>query len=104
MRHNITNMGRLLIMAHEIKWTIDIYNEFCERAMLSDFEKELMYKHIRKESITKIAQDLHVSERTIDRAIQRLKDKYDNAQIGSKCMPERVKVSHLKPLTKLSKI
>lgn len=87
-------------MSNEVKWNRDIFEEFCSRAMLGEFETKVLEMHIKKESNTKIAYTMGVSERTIDRTIKILKDKYDNAQMGSMCMPKREKKSHLVPFGK----
>lgn len=54
-----------------------IFNDFIEKAILNDNEKDVLIRYIKNDSITKIAIDTMQSERTISRIIADLKLKYE---------------------------
>ena len=57
---------------------IIIYNDFVDKVVLSDDEKQVLDLLIKKKSIIQISQDLNLSDRTVSRIIKDLKEKYNN--------------------------
>ena len=55
-----------------------IYNDFIEKMILSDFEQEVLFRYVKNESIIKISDELNQSASTISRTIAQLKIKYNN--------------------------
>ena len=54
-----------------------IYDDFKNKVLLSDNEKDVLERYIKNDSIIKIANDTSQSERTVSRIIANLKDKYN---------------------------
>lgn len=76
-------------MAQEVPWTRSIVEEFADLAMLSDTERWLLTTRIGGMTRSQQAQELGFSERSVDRRIKNLKNKYDRVQPMSKGMPPR---------------
>lgn len=55
-----------------------IYNDFVEKVILNETEKQVLDLYIRNESIVKIAEDISTSTATVSRIICELKEKYNN--------------------------
>lgn len=53
-----------------------IYDDFINKAILNDNEKDILIRYIKNDSITKIAMDTTQSERTVSRIIADVKMKY----------------------------
>lgn len=70
-------------MAHEVPWDSRIVEEFVSLAMLSADEEWIIRTRARGTPRCQQADALGLSERSLDRAIRRLKTKYDRAQAGS---------------------
>lgn len=77
------------MMSNQVPWNEVIYREFCKLAMLNVVEREVLRTRIMGYSITQQAAEFNVSESTINRIIKRLKDKYDQVQPLSDCLPAR---------------
>ena|GEM_PF-6648983 len=54
-----------------------IYDDFTSKVLLTDDEKAILVKYIKKESIVKIADDLSQGTATISRIIKEIKIKYN---------------------------
>ena len=67
-------------MASNVRWNKYIYDRFCELAMLSELEKEVLEGRIKGMSIVEQSVKLNRSTSTISNVIRRLKDKYDVVQ------------------------
>ena len=67
-------------MAKQVRWNKFLYDRFCELAMLSDFEKEVLEGRIRGMSIVEQSIKHNTSTASISRTINRLKEKYDDVQ------------------------
>ena len=67
-------------MANEVQWNKYVYDRFCELALLSDFEKEVLMTRIKGMSIVQQSHKFNTSTSTINNTIRRLKDKYDDVQ------------------------
>lgn len=67
-------------MAREVNWNKHVYDRFCELAMLSDFEKQVLETRIKGYSIIQQSMMLGCSESTINKTIKVLKKKYDDVQ------------------------
>lgn len=78
-------------MAKEVEWNRYVYDRFCELAMLSDFEKQVLETRIKGYSIIQQSMMLGCSDSTISKTIKVLKAKYDNVQKleGSGLKPRR---------------
>lgn len=77
-------------MSKEVNWNKFVYERFCELAMLSDFEKRLLKDRIEEKTRTWMCREYSVSMSTLDRAINKLKKKYDVAQaIEGSGLPKR---------------
>lgn len=76
----------------EFLWTKDILDKFIEKAMLNDFEQELLKSKIAGESILQQSQRLNVSTSTISRTTARMKKKYDAVQRVCNDLPPRNKL------------
>jgi DNA-directed RNA polymerase specialized sigma subunit len=57
---------------------IIIYNDFIDKVILSDDEKQILDLLIKKKSIVQISQELNISDSTVSRIIKDLKEKYKN--------------------------
>lgn len=55
-----------------------IYDDFISKTILTDNEKDILFRYIKNNSIIKIANDTAQSERTVSRIISDLKEKYTN--------------------------
>ena len=55
-----------------------IYDDFTDKIMLSDNEKDVLKRYIKNDSIVKIANDTMQGTATISRIIASIKEKYDN--------------------------
>lgn len=67
-------------MASDVRWNKFLYDRFCELAMLSELEKEVLEGRIKGMSIVEQSVKLNRSTSTISNVIRRLKDKYDVVQ------------------------
>lgn len=75
---------------HQVKWTKQVYELFCEYAMLSEEERFIMKHRIEGKPITWMSIQLNCSESKIHRAVNLLKKKYDAVQKEHPTeMPER---------------
>ena len=55
-----------------------IFDDFTDKIMLSDNEKDVLKRYIKNDSIVKIANDTTQGTATISRIIASIKEKYDN--------------------------
>lgn len=55
-----------------------IYDDFTNKIMLSDNEKDVLQRYIKNDSIVKIANDTMQGTATISRIIASIKVKYEN--------------------------
>ena len=55
-----------------------IYDDFLNKMLLTDNEKDILIRYIKNDSITKMANDTAQSSSTISRIIADLKEKYHN--------------------------
>jgi len=55
-----------------------IFDDFTDKIMLSDNEKDVLQRYIKNDSIVKIANDTMQGTATISRVIASIKEKYDN--------------------------
>jgi hypothetical protein len=55
-----------------------IFDDFTDKIMLSDNEKDVLQRYIKNDSIVKIANDTMQGTATISRIIASIKEKYDN--------------------------
>ena len=55
-----------------------IYDDFVNKTILNDLEKEVLMMYVKDESIIQIADNISQSTSTVSRIIAQLKDKYDN--------------------------
>ncbi len=55
-----------------------IFDDFINKTIINDLEKQVLIKYIKNESIVKIAEDLSVSTASVSRTIAEIKDKYNN--------------------------
>lgn len=67
-------------MAHQVKWTKQLTEDFIDLAMLSDDEAYIMRSRVKGEWVTAQARHLQCSEPTVHRMIAKLKKKYDTVQ------------------------
>lgn len=67
-------------MSKEVEWTLQRYDFFVEKAMLSDDEAFIMRTRIQGWSVSQQAETLGRSESTIHKTIANLKKKYDIVQ------------------------
>ena len=54
-----------------------IFDDFTDKIMLSDNEKDVLKRYIKNDSIVKIANDTTQGTATISRIIASIKEKYD---------------------------
>lgn len=74
----------------QVPWNRRIYDEFLKIAILTDFEKEVFRTRILcGMTITQQSYYLHCSKSSIDRAIRKIKEKYDEVQPFSDILPKR---------------
>lgn len=57
---------------------IQIFNDFVEKTILNDNEKEVLIRYVKGESIIKIATETSQSTSSVSRTIVILKEKYNN--------------------------
>lgn len=76
-------------MKHQVDWNEVIYNEFCRLAMLNELERNILHTRIQGHSMTQQAMEFNISERTVGRITNRLKNKYDAVQLHSGILPRR---------------
>lgn len=55
-----------------------IYDDFTSKIILTDNEKDILLRYIRKDSIIKIANDTNQGTTTVSRIIAEIKEKYYN--------------------------
>ena len=55
-----------------------IYDDFLNKMILTDIEKEVLLRYIKNESIVKIADETKQSTSTVSRTVALLKEKYEN--------------------------
>ena len=67
-------------MAHQVRWTKQILQDFYECALLNDSEKYIMESRIQGVPVSLQADHLCCSEATVHRMIAKLKKKYDTVQ------------------------
>ncbi len=56
----------------------EIFNDFTNKTILNDIEKDVLTRYIKNESIVKIADETKQSTSTVSRTVAQLKEKYDN--------------------------
>ena len=76
-------------MANQVPWDSRILREFCEAALLTAEEKWILETRVGGMSRREQADVLGLSERSVDRRIQKLKRKYDQAQLHAPGLPPR---------------
>lgn len=76
-------------MAHQVIWTKIILEEFIELANLDETEEMIMRTRAAGWTRTEQSMKLCLSLATVDRAIKRLKAKYDQVQPYSVLLPPR---------------
>lgn len=75
----------------QVEWNRQIFDEFCDKAILSDDEIFIMLTRLQGWTISEQAKALNLSEDAIKYRIKKLKIKYDNAQKCSDVLPPRRK-------------
>lgn len=55
-----------------------IYDDFISKTILTDDEKEVLFRYVKGESIVKIAEETIQGTATVSRIISQLKQKYEN--------------------------
>lgn len=55
-----------------------IYNDFINKVKLSEYEKEILDRYLRNESLIKISMEISLSYSSVSRIISNLKTKYEN--------------------------
>ena len=73
----------------QISWNKDLYDKFCERAMLNDEDKDLLRTRIQGMYVSQQSILFDCSESTIHRRINKLKKLYDEIQKNYADMPVR---------------
>jgi len=76
-------------MAHEVRWTKTILDEFVREGQLTDEEIAIMQTRIAGMTRTQQSFYFNISLSTLDKKIARLKQKYDSAQAHSDILPPR---------------
>lgn len=76
-------------MAHQIDWNRTIMEEFINEAILSEDEENILRTRVAGLSRQQQAMELNMSLQSIDRAIRRIKDKYDKVAEYDKILPKR---------------
>ena len=76
-------------MASQVPWNERILEDFIRLAYLSDEEAYIMRKRCKGDPVSKISQDLNLSESSIAKRVSLLKKKYDRIQAE---YPERFPV------------
>lgn len=78
-------------MAHQVPWNRSIYNTFCDLAMLSDLEMQVLGTRIRNWDRAAQCEAFHLTPGRLDAIISTLKAKYDCVQPLSPILPPRRK-------------
>lgn len=73
----------------QVKWNKDVYDKFCERAMLDEEDQKLLKTRIQGMYVSQQAILFNCSEATIHRRINKLKKLYDEVQSHYEDMPVR---------------
>lgn len=68
-------------MAHQVRWTKQLTEDFIELAMLSEEEAYIMRSRVKSTPISIQSDYLCCSESTVHRMIAKLKKKYDAVQL-----------------------
>ena len=55
-----------------------IYNDFINKVKLSEYEKEILDRYLRNESLIKISMEISLIYSSVSRIISNLKTKYEN--------------------------
>ncbi len=55
-----------------------IYNDLINKVKLSEYEKEILDRYLRNESLIKISMEISLSYSSVSRIISNLKTKYEN--------------------------
>lgn len=55
-----------------------IFNDFTNKTILTDNEKDILIRYIKNDSIVKISNDTSQSQSSVSRTIAMLKEKYNN--------------------------
>lgn len=76
-------------MSHQVIWTKEILDTFINDACLTPEEEIIMRTRVKGWTISKQAQELHMSESNVKRIISILKKKYDAVQKNSNILPKR---------------
>lgn len=76
-------------MAHQVLWSKVILEEFIKLAALTPDEEHIIRMRVAGCSRTETSMKLGLSLATVDRAIKRLKIKYDAVQKYSPLLPPR---------------
>lgn len=76
-------------MAHQVIWTKLIMEHFIENANLTPVEEHILRLRCAGKTRTEISMLLHLSVATVDRAVARLKKKYDIVQQYDPILPPR---------------
>lgn len=58
--------------------TKTIYDDFLNKTILTDLEKDVLIRYVKNYSIIKISDEINQSTSTVSRTISLLKDKYNN--------------------------
>lgn len=76
-------------MSKQVPWNKVLYDEFVELGGLSEMEQVILKTRMQGMTRTEQCELLQISMSTLDRAISRLKVKYDNVQKHSEVLPPR---------------
>ena len=76
-------------MAHQVPWTKLIVEEFIKEGMLSKEEEYIIRTRAVGYTVTKQAEELHMSVDNVNKIIARLKIKYDNVAKYNPLLPPR---------------
>ena len=87
----IGKLQRKDMLMIQVTWTVPIYEEFKRLTYMTDFQREVMDLHVRRESDVAIALKLNTSVSAVQRAIRECKDMYDLVQPHSQILPVRRK-------------
>ena len=75
-----------------VKWNKQLYDRFCELAMLSEADQRLLELRIREYSLTQISDELGYSKSTVSGRVKKLLEKYDEVQqLPDSGLPKRYK-------------
>lgn len=76
-------------MTKQVNWNKQVLDEFIKEAMLTEEEIFIMETRVKGMTITKQADQLHMSPDNVKKMIARLKKKYDIVQAYSPILPKR---------------